>query len=88
MLGTTAPTPFCQHHSVQPLRAVIVANRHALQHAHSAEAHRRCMRCSAAVAAASIAAASIVDQPADSGVSMHPDAVKRRQEAEARYFLT
>ena len=86
MLGTTAATTVCQHHSIPPLRTVIVTeSRHALQSSRSAEAHRRCIRCSAAVAG-SVAAANIVDQPADNGVSMHPDAVRRREEAEARYF--
>ena len=86
MLGTTAPSTLCQHHSIQPLHTGIgIANRHALQSTRSADANRRCIRCSAAVAA-SVAAANIVDQPADNGVSMHPDAVRRRQEAEARYL--
>lgn len=84
MLGITAPSTLCQHHTIQPLRAETgTLNRHALQSIRSAEVHRRCNRCSAAVAA-NVAAANIVDQPADNGVSMHPDAVRRRQEAEAR----
>lgn len=86
MLGTTAPSSLCQHYSVQPLQ-IQTASWHTLQSSRNSEAHRRCcIRCSAAAAAASVAAANIVDQPADNGVSMHPDAVRRRQEAEARYI--
>ena len=85
MLGITPPSTLCQHHTIQPLSAEIgIAHRHALQSTRSAEAHRCRNRCSAAVGA-NVAAANIVDQPADNGVSMHPDAVRRRQEAEARY---
>ncbi|KAL3137223.1 hypothetical protein ABBQ32_006774 [Trebouxia sp. C0010 RCD-2024] len=87
LAGTSAPTTLTHHHHhcVQPLRTVIVsAQRHGLQSSNDAERLRRCTRCSAAVVAANIAAASVVDQPADNGLSMHPDAIRRRQEAEAR----
>ena len=86
MLGTTTPSSLCQHYSVQPVLLIQTANRHILQSSRSSEAHRRCIGGCIRCSAASVAAANIVDQPADNGVSMHPDAVRRRQEAEARYI--
>lgn len=85
LAGTTAPTTLCPQHGVQPLRMMaVLAQRHGLHSTHNAETLRRCTHCSAAVVAANIAAASIVDQPAENGLSMHPDAIRRRQEAETR----
>ena len=84
LAGTAAPTTLCQHSHIQPLRTTTGPVRQ-LQGVTDTRAYRSCTPCAAAVAAATIAAAAnIIDQPADNGLSMHPDAVKRRQEAEAR----
>ena len=89
LAGITASNAVCQHCHVQPLRPVTaLPTSQRVSPSDGLRSNRSCIRCSAAVAAATIAAAAnIVDQPADNGLSMHPDAVKRRQEAEARYLM-
>ena len=90
LAGTAAPPNLCQHSRIQPLlTAIAPARQHGVHGVNGARAQRSSVRCAAAVAAATIAAAAnIIDQPADNGLSMHPDAVKRRQEAEARLLPT
>lgn len=91
LIGITAPSPVCQQPRLQPLTGSSVAGQQRVtHHGGSMHGHQLCVRCpvSAAVATATIAAsANVVDAvnpPSDSDVSMHPDAIKRRQEAEAR----
>lgn len=93
LIGITAPSPVCQQPRLQPLTGSSVAGQlRVTHHGGSTHGHQLCVRCpvSAAVATATIAAsanvADAVNPPSDSDVSMHPDAIKRRQEAEARYF--
>lgn len=55
---------------------------------HSRELGIRCPPCAAVATATIAASSSLIDAantPSDSGLSMHPDAIKRRQDAEARY---
>ena len=87
--GLHATCTTCHQTRLQPARASVAISQQRIPRSdRSLNTRELCVRCPAVATATIAASASLVDAAnpsSDSNLSMHPDAIKRRQDAEARY---
>ena len=87
--GLHATCTTCHQNRLQPARASVAISQQRKPHSDRfLNTRELCVRCPAVAAATIAASASLIDAASpssDGNLSMHPDAIKRRQDAEARY---
>ncbi|DBA66380.1 TPA: hypothetical protein ACH3X2_002362 [Trebouxia sp. C0005] len=86
--GLHATCTTCHQARLQPARALVaISQQRILRSDRCMNTREQCVRCPAVATATIAASASLVDATSpssDGNLSMHPDAIKRRQDAEAR----
>jgi len=89
--GLHATCTTCHQTRLQPARASVATSQQRIPRSdRSLIARELSVRCPAVATATIAASASLIDAASpssDSNLSMHPDAIKRRQDAEARYHV-
>ena len=87
--GLNATCTTCHQTRLQPARASVAISQQRVSCSDRCLNTRElCVRCPAVATATVAASVSLTDAASpssDSNLNMHPDAIKRRQDAEARY---
>ncbi len=87
--GLHATCTTCHQTRLQPARASVASSQQRISRFDRCLNTRElCVRCPAVATATIAASASLTDAASpssDNNLSVHPDAIKRRQDAEARY---